>query len=188
MQHFYQNIQGWFTFPNFYRSVVEHAQDGQKFVEVGCWKGKSIAFLGVEIINSGKNIVMDAVDTWEGSVEHLDPSSPFYEPLLKHKDGLYNHFLQNIEPLKQVVRPIRMNSFEASQTYKDSSVDFVFIDASHDYENVVKDIQAWLPKIKRSGVLAGHDIIHPPIKQAVADVLGETFYVHRDEDVWVHIQ
>lgn len=188
MQHFYQDIQGWFTFPMFYRKIVDRAQDGQRFVEVGCWKGKSVVCLGVEIINSQKCITVDAIDTWEGSEEHLNVESPFYEPLLKQKDGLYNHFLKNIEPLKQIIRPVRMNSVDAAQTYDNSSLDFVFVDASHDYENVIKDIRAWLPKIKVNGVLAGHDIIHPPVKQAVIDEFKEDFHVHENENVWVHIK
>jgi predicted O-methyltransferase YrrM len=49
---------------------------------------------------------------------------------------------------------------DAVKTYADESLDFVFIDGSHDYESVCKDIDAWLPKVKPFGILAGHDYRH----------------------------
>ena len=53
--------------------------------------------------------------------------------------------------------PIKMTSIEASKTFEDNSLDFVFLDASHEYEDVKEDILHWLPKIKSGGIFAGHD-------------------------------
>mgnify|MGYP003349871615 CR=1 FL=1 len=74
MQHFYENIgpENWFNYQDLYRMVVEKYPSGSHFIEVGSWKGRSSAFMAVEIINSGKNIKFDCVDTWEGSPEHAD--------------------------------------------------------------------------------------------------------------------
>ena len=185
MKHIHEDIHGWFTFPNFYTQLVNQAKDGYHFVEVGTWKGKSAAYMAVEIINSNKEIKFDCVDTWEGSEEHLDVTSPFYEPLLQHKDGLYNHFLSNIEPVKEQITPIRKPSIEACLLYEDASLNCVFIDAAHDYENVCKDIKMWLPKVKPGGLLSGHDFIYPPIKEALKDILKEGF-VGIGEDVWIY--
>ena len=185
MQHYYHNIQGWFTFPGFYSNIVKQAKNGYHFVEVGAWKGCSTAFMGVEILNSGKAIKFDAIDTWEGSEEHIDPNSSFYEPLLTVEDGLYEHFLDNIKPLGNTVNVIRMPSTKAAQQYEDNSLNFVFIDAAHDYENVCQDIKAWLPKLKVGGLLAGHDFNHQPIKQALADTLIRG-YAPYGEDVWYY--
>lgn len=185
MKHIHENIQGWFTFPNFYTQLVKQAKDGYHFVEVGAWKGKSAAFMAVEIINSNKSIKFDCVDTWDGSEEHLDKSSPFYEPLLEQKDGLYNHFLDNIKTVKDTINPIRKPSCEACLMYEDASLNCVFIDAAHDYENVCKDIKMWLPKVKVGGLLAGHDFAHPPIKEALKDTLQKD-YMHIGEDVWIY--
>lgn len=36
-------------------------------------------------------------------------------------------------------------------------VDFIYIDAGHDYESVKRDLQAWWPLVSEIGILAGHD-------------------------------
>jgi SAM-dependent methyltransferase len=151
MEHFYHNIgEDWFSYPQLYKSIVDNSQDGAHIVEVGSWKGRSASFMAVEIINSNKNIKFDCVDTWKGSIEHTT-----YDVVTEEK--LYDVFLSNIEPVKHIINPIRMTSIEASKLYEDNSLDFVFIDASHEYEDVKADILAWLPKVKIGGILAGHD-------------------------------
>ena len=50
-----------------------------------------------------------------------------------------------------------MDSLEAASRFDDASLDFVFIDAAHEKDAVLADIKAWLPKVKKGGVIAGHD-------------------------------
>jgi SAM-dependent methyltransferase len=150
-RHIYDQPQfgeDWFTYPDLYRDMVKEFPSGSIFVEVGSWKGKSSAFMAVEIANSKKNIQFFCVDTWEGSVEHKE------NPELSQ---LYEIFLDNMKPVKQFYRPVRLPSLEAVNGFEDNSLDFVFIDASHEYEDVVQDLKAWYPKVKPGGVLAGHD-------------------------------
>ena len=184
MNHYFQNIPGWFTYPKFYSTLVQHAQDGFHFVEIGSWKGTSAAFMGVEIINSGKKVKFDCIDTWEGSEEHLNPKSSCYEPLLETKDGPFNVFLENIKPVRSVINIIRKTSAEASCMYQDNSLELVFIDAAHDYNNVCLDINAWLPKLKYNGILAGHDISFADVEKAVNLILKN--YLTPGEDIWVY--
>jgi len=156
MDHIYhqpQFGQNWFTYPNLYTKFVNEFGDGAKFVEVGCWKGKSVAYWAVEVINSGKNIKIDAIDTWKGSQDEEQHLNDEYVV----KDTLYELFLSNIAPVSSVINPIRLSSVEASKRYEDNSLDVVFIDAAHDYDNVIQDIKCWLPKVKQGGYIAGHD-------------------------------
>jgi hypothetical protein len=104
--------------------------------------------MGVEIINSGKNIVFDIVDTFAGSPEHGEVN----------KNDLYAEFSKNIQPVMSVVGHVHiMPSVEASRLYQDGTLDFVFIDANHDYENAHLDISSWYPKLKWGGIIAGDD-------------------------------
>ena len=50
-----------------------------------------------------------------------------------------------------------LSSEEASNLFKDEIFDWVFIDADHHYESVKLDISLWLPKVKKRGIVAGHD-------------------------------
>lgn len=156
IEHIYHQSQfgeDWFTFRKLYTDVVASFPSGSTFVEIGSWKGKSTSFMAVEIINSGKKIDFYCVDTFEGSVEHKDnPELPF----------LYDIFKDNMKPVEGYYTDMRMTSMEAVKKFQDESIDFVFIDGSHEYEDIKNDIVSWLPKVKKGGILAGHDYYFPP--------------------------
>jgi hypothetical protein len=67
MEHFFHAIPGWFDFANIYTDRVNSASNGAHFVELGAWKGKSAAYMAVEIANSGKKMQFDCVDIWNGA-------------------------------------------------------------------------------------------------------------------------
>jgi hypothetical protein len=169
MNHFYENIQGWFSYPHFYKEAVEKYPTESHFVEVGSWKGKSTSFMAVEIINSGKNIKFDCVDTWQGS---LDEEPHRNDPSIIN-GTLYDEFLKNTNSVKHIINPIRLTSIEASKLYDNNSLDFVLIDASHIYQDVYDDINSWLPKIKIGGTLAGDDYSEqwPGVMQATNELI-----------------
>lgn len=179
MNHFWQNIDGWIGENSTYKRAVRDAQDGDHFVEIGVYKGKSTAFMAVEIVNSGKQISFTAIDHFKGSAEHGDLSAT-----------LYNEALKNLEPVKDVVEILNMSSPEAAELFVDDYVTFVFIDGSHDYQSVKADIEAWWPKVKAGGVLAGDDYqpSWPGVIQAVhefSEQIGLDFYISPNTCHWV---
>jgi hypothetical protein len=136
--------------------------------------------MAVEIINSGKHINFDVIDTWNGSTEHQT------DPILEN-DGLYCEFIKNIEPVKHAINTIRMASLDAANTYADESLDFVFIDASHMYEDVKADLIAWYPKIKPGGILAGHDYgTWDGVTRAVNEFFADKTFEATTEICFVH--
>jgi len=164
MEHFYHNIQGWFDFQVLYTAIVDTVADNSTahFVEVGSWKGTSSAYMAVEIINSGKSIRFDCVDTWQGSEEIQHKSDLYIQ-----QNELYDHFISNMKPVEGKYNAVRLASVAASELYDDASLDFVFLDAGHRYEDITADIKAWQPKVKPGGILAGHDYHYPDVTRAV---------------------
>lgn len=152
MKHFFNETKGenWFTYEFLYKSMVERFDNNSHFVEVGTWKGMSACYMAVEIINSGKKIKFDCVDTWDYVPTSEEISADRFI-------DLYDVFIENISPVKDVIGIVKSLSWDGAAYYKDNSLDFVFIDAGHDYDSVSKDIKAWFPKLKSTGVIAGHD-------------------------------
>lgn len=186
MKHYSHNIQGWFGYGFLYSHIVNSCDINGKytFVEIGSWKGASTTYMAVEIINSKKNIKFYCVDTWEGSEEHLDESSSTYEPLLKKPNGLYEKFLENIQPVKSMVNPIRSTSVEASKLFDDNSLDFIMVDGAHDYKSVKEDLEHWYPKLRVGGVIAGDDFPWDGVKSAVVEFFKNDFINH-DNTLWI---
>ena len=180
MEHFYDNVYGFSQIDlfAFYRKMVKRFSSGSHFVEIGSFLGKSSVYMAVEIINSGKDIKFDCIDHWEGSEEHSRNDEINLE-------SLYEDFLINIEPVKEVINPIRMNSIEASKLYKPNSIDFIFIDASHDEMSVKADLTHWLPRLKENGLIAGDDADNEGVAHAVTqffdtsklDVIARQWFV-----------
>ena len=143
--------KGFFTFPIFYRDLVQRLLPGSHFVEVGVLEGESLKYLCREIKNSGKDIKVTGVDHFKDQSE-----------------GAFDEFKKNMGDLKCTI--IIGDSVEASKQF--NSVDAVFIDASHDYNSVKKEILAWLPKV--TGVIAGHDYpTYEGVVRAVDEIFGD---------------
>lgn len=69
------------------------------------------------------------------------------------------------------LKAIQMYSDKAADMFQDESLDLVFIDADHSYEAVKKDIIKYTPKIKKNGLLTGHDIDYPGVNRAVRELI-----------------
>ena len=51
----------------------------------------------------------------------------------------------------------RSTSVDAAQTIDDASLDWIYVDGSHYYDDVLDDLTAWRPKLDSSGVIFGDD-------------------------------
>jgi len=52
---------------------------------------------------------------------------------------------------------IKSISWDASSLFENDSVDFIYFDGSHTTKGFGKDMRCWVPKVKKGGLLAGHD-------------------------------
>ena len=116
MEHFFDQVDGWFNFKKPYQDAVREAKDGSILVELGSWKGRSASFMGVEIVKSGKSIALHCVDHWGGSNEPAHKA----DPDLKRVFDIFSENMERIEGLDLHVH--RMASAPAAHLFEDGSV------------------------------------------------------------------
>lgn len=86
------------------------------------------------------------------------------------------------------VTKIKSKSVDASHTFSDGFFDFVYVDAAHDYNSVKDDIEHWIHKVKKGGILGGHD--YSPVQlgneviKAINDTIGKPDKVYEDSS-WI---
>lgn len=102
--------------------------------------------LGVEVGVQYGYFSQEILKGWKGELKCVDTWL---------EESVYQDAVKNLGE----ERLIRKSSVEASKDFKDGSLDFVFIDAGHTYEEVKEDIEAWYPKVRKGGIVSGHDYV-----------------------------
>jgi len=171
MEYRNNKIKGWMGTRDLHW-LFEIAKEMENIVEIGSWKGRS-----THALLSGCSGVVYAVDHFLGSKDENDST---------HKEGkesdIYSQFLDNVGSFDNL-KILRMSSLDAVKQFEDKSVDMVFIDGGHSYEEVVQDIKAWLPKCKK--LLCGHDIPYDSVSKAVKDTIGDVEINIKRGTIWV---
>ena len=74
-----------------------------------------------------------------------------------------------------------------SKNYDNNYFDIVYIDASHEYEFVIEDINHWIPKVKQGGVICGDDYVQgwSGVIKAVDEVFGDKVNLVGGQQWWV---
>jgi hypothetical protein len=123
-----------------------HEWDFKKGVEVGVAAGE----YSLEIMQANPQMTLYGIDpytpyrgyrdyTWIGTYTSL------HEQAHQRLDGFPNyHFVEEFSP-------------GAAQNFEDGSLDFVYLDGNHSEPYITQDIEAWTPKVRSGGIVAGHD-------------------------------
>jgi hypothetical protein len=120
----------------------------KKGAEIGVSKGRYSKWL-FSIIKKLKLFCVDPWAVYDGYVELHDPKG---QPLY---DGYFEETKKRLEGKNAVF--IRKFSMDAVNDFRDNSLDFVFIDGNHTFEYVIDDIAAWSKKVRKGGIISGHD-------------------------------
>lgn len=169
-------IQGWFDYPATFEFLLSKTPDSGVFVECGAWLGSSSSYL-CDLAKDRVDVYI--IDTWKGSPDELTSTHK-----LATETDIYHIFLDNMGDRK--FTPMRMDSCVAASQFEDNSCDIVFIDMTHTYEAVKKDIEYWLPKVKVGGYIAGHDYINAPgVTKAVSEYFGNNI-IRMDSSCWIY--
>jgi len=176
------NPQGWYINGPSMEWLIRRG-NVKVIIEVGSWLGLSTRHLAKTIPEDG---VVYAVDHWQGSPN--EDNSPFDIP------NLYRQFLSNVihENLTHKIIPVRMASLQASQTLK-VQPDLIYLDGTHDFNNVMLDLILWYPLVKDHGIMCGDDYFWGddpsrgggPVKRAVDTFARENNLTVRHDGKWM---
>jgi len=116
-----------------------------KGVEMGVEQGKYSEVL----CKSNPNIELYSVDAWTAYKEYREHVSQ------EKLDGFYENTKKLLEPYNCKV--IKGFSMDVVNQFEDESLDFVYIDGNHEFLQTTQDIAKWEKKVRRGGIVSGHD-------------------------------
>lgn len=163
-----------------YLSLI-HKIEIRRIVEIGVFRGKNAEVLRAEFPDAHLYLI----DPWKPSPSYISSGSAVSEDQKiydKAKQRTLSLF-ENDPHLTIVEKP----SQEALSDVLEE-VDLVFIDANHDYEALKSDILTWQKKIRKGGILSGHNYGRPRlpgVEKAVKELVKD-FQLGQDE-VWYKI-
>jgi len=209
------DVPGLFNFDDVYQAAVNRAPPASAhFVEIGVLFGKSAVFMADAIEKSGKKIAFDAIDPLVPTLADLryfmetrkshQPGGLDPEPAAQTSSGrsLLNALsryatwpghpdvvllILDVTRKRDLVSLVRSSGQARASCYPAHSLDFVYVDALHTYDDTSDLLRAYLPKIRPGGVLGGHDYSddYPDVRRAVRDVLGNDVEISRQSFTWV---
>lgn len=156
--------------------------------EIGVERG----YFSEVICKQSPGVKLHCIDAWESYAEYRDHErqnklNMFYRRAKWRLRNFNCHFIKKF-------------SSEAVKEFKDGQLDFVYIDANHSYKYTTEDINLWSKKVKKGGIVAGHDFIDRPergetykVKEAVLDYVKEhnietlTIYTNANSPSWMFI-
>jgi hypothetical protein len=163
------------------QAAKELLKDGNvKMVEVGVRKGDHAQ----QVLDNWPEIEhLTLVDAWK-------PYDAFPNEMDQNhtRDLVIDKFLGN-----EKVTVLQADSVQGSLKFEDETLDFAYIDADHSYVAVMRDVRAWLPKIRKGGIIGGHDydFEHDSVKKAVHDIFGDKVQHAENsnglQDWWVYL-
>lgn len=149
--------------------LAEKASTHNVIVEIGSYLGRSTRALA----DNTPGIVY-AIDDWYGprDVDWLKDES---------RVKILAEFTENMKGVEGKVVVLNIDHGEAAIPV---TPDMVFIDGDHEYENVKRDIEIWLPRLTHGGLICGHDADKPGVRKAITEAFGSWIRVSPDTNIW----
>src|SRR5260370_4457258 len=156
---------------------VDTLPDACVMAEVGCYRGEATR------IFLRKAAHLTAVDPWKDYVENNPGGGAGPMPHMADEE---REFDAVVADHPDHVTKRKGTSVDVAASVPDASLDLVYLDGNHEYDEISADVQAWVPKVKPGGLIAGHDydMQRSGVIRAVLELLGEPDAVFPDT-TWV---
>lgn len=153
---------------------VIRAHDYRRGAELGVKEGATIN----RVLCACPRVSMVGIDLWEPTPGYEEWDHSAYKANALNMMDMYPTRLQLIQDC----------TWDAAAQFPDKSFDFVFVDGDHRTKSVVKDIEAWIPKIRPGGMLAGHDVGWASVREALDETLPQYQVAGHDNCWFVHVE
>ena len=162
-------IQGWMTRRELIWLGLQ-AQRRQCIVEVGSFIGRSTRVLGDNIKAGGK---VYAIDDFFGPRKGGDRRPDGSVFTSRFRLTVFQQFKRNLGDLIEAdtIFPIKCSYSGAKYLTHIRNImpDFVFLDGSHEYTDVLRDIVLWRGRLVAGAILSGHDYDDAEVRRAIRD-------------------
>lgn len=166
-------LEGW-SYPDELEWLFTQAAKVRDVVEIGVWKGRTTAALAM-----GARRVF-ACDHWCGSADELEAA----HASMKSADGRAKCFRDAMANLSPFVARGRVVVVHADHSQVADivgamvgfgSCGFAFVDGAHNKEAAARDIASATRLVNSGGIISGHDITWPGVREAVDEIFGGQF-------------
>ncbi|MEW6358310.1 MAG: class I SAM-dependent methyltransferase [Planctomycetota bacterium] len=163
------------------RNELPHLLNNMGLVGEGAEIGVLAGVFSEMILAAWRGRRLYCVDPWRQFAKEERTDQVWADTSQEKQDELYRQTVERLRPFGDRAEAVRATSEEAAARFRDGQLDFVYIDAQHHYEAVKQDIALWHPKVKKGGIICGHDYrdastpdSHIGVKSAVDEFLAET--------------
>lgn len=186
------DLQGWNGNSEIFRYLINKTKP-KIIIEVGSWKGQSAITMANVLKNNKSDAKIYCVDTWLGALEFWDDLADTPERNLLLKNGypqIYYQFLSNVvhTNTKEIITPFPITSSIAAKYFKNKGISpqLVYIDASHEEEDVWNDINNYYPLIDK-GIIFGDDFSMKGVRNSVVNFCFDNFLRYNvfESNFWV---
>ena len=156
-----EDTHGWGGNDPFFRTLIDEVKPKTIF-EVGAWKGQSTINMAKHIKEQNLDCVIYSIDTWLGAVEFWELGDDSRNLHLKNGyPQVYYQFLSNIvhNGVQDYVIPSPTTSTIAARYFakKNMKADLIYIDGSHEEDDVYMDLKYYYPLLSEKGKIFGDD-------------------------------
>ncbi len=144
-------------------SQVVESTGARLVIEVGSWKGSSAIQMAETLRNRQVDGVVVCVDTWLGGLEHM-MDYPGWELHPYYRNGypmLFYQFLANVmnRGCQDHIVPFPNTSLIGARWFAKQKIqaDVIYVDGSHEEDDVYLDLKSYWPILRPGGVLFGDD-------------------------------
>ena len=186
-----EDSRGWNSCSDIFKNLIIKTNPSV-IVEVGTWKGASAINMAKILKELNLDCKIYCVDTWLGALEFWTNYAHTEERDLMLKHGypqIYYQFLSNVvhNNLQDYILPLPLPSNIAYKVLLSEGIgaDLIYIDGSHEYEDVKSDIQNYKKILKSGAVMFGDDVPWPGVNQAIDEILGNKIKIV-ENNYWIY--